>query len=259
MPLDLAPGRLTPATGVTRMVDLFVGVPRDEIRTMAGHPVSIAVRAAADKLTVLDAQLPVPAPVSGHDDKRWARVRVALRDSADIRRLTVFLEALRETLRESGNPAGGHRRSGHPVRGAGRHRRTGERAPADGFQREAPATAGDEEPRSTVLTGDLDFVNGSALGHDLPGDRTWRVVVICADARSNIESDILKHVAEARKNYQLGALTYALLHGTAVMALFVHESARNPDPALPTAPPRSKPSSRRTPGATSSGCCCRSR
>jgi hypothetical protein len=56
------------------------------------------------------------------------------------------------------------------------------------------------------------------------------VVVICADARSNIESDILKHVAAARKSYQLGALTYALLHGTAVMALFVHEAAPEPGP-----------------------------
>jgi hypothetical protein len=233
-PLDLAPGRLTPATGVTRMVDLFVGIPRDEIRTVAEHPVSIAVQAAADKLTVLDAQLPVPAPVTGHADKRWARVRVALRDSTDIRRLTDFLEKLRDALHKSGNPgvvvAVQATPSAVPVVIAGP---TGAPSP--------PPPPSDDERRPPVLTGDLDFVNGTALDHDLPGDRTWRVVVICADARSNIESDILKHVAAARKNYQLGALTYALLHGTAVMALFVHETAATeagPDHAADDAPDR---------------------
>ena len=102
-PLELSPGRLTPATGVSRMVDLFFGVSRDEMLTIAKHPVSIALQKAANKLSALDAQLPVPPPVSGHNDKHWSRVRLALRDSADIRGLTTFLEELQAAMTQPDN------------------------------------------------------------------------------------------------------------------------------------------------------------
>jgi hypothetical protein len=214
-PLDLAPGRLTPATGVSRMVDLFVGVSRDEILTIAKHPVSIAVRAAKDKLTVLDVQLPVPAPVSGHDDKHWARIRLALRNSADIRRLTDFLDEIQTKMQAPENAR-------HVVA----VQATPSAAPnviagPPGDKKSAPDHEKYRPP--PVLTSDLDFVNSAAINNEMPNARTWRALAICADARSNIESDILVHLTAVRPHLQLGGLTYALLHGTAVMVLFVHQ------------------------------------
>jgi hypothetical protein len=213
-PLDLAPGRLTPATGVTRMVDLFVGISGDETLTIATHPVSIALRAAANKLTALDAQLPVPAPVSGHDDKRWARIRLALRDSTDIRRLTAFLGEVRTTMERPENARVVVAVQATPSAVANII------AGPPGVQR---PQADDAKQKPPVLTSDLGFVNGAATDDETPAARTWRVLAICADARSNIESDILAHVAAARPHFRLGGLTFALLHGTAVMVLFVHE------------------------------------
>ena len=214
-PLDLNPGRLTPATGVTRMVDLFVGVSRDEILTVAEHPVSIALRAATNKLVVLDAQLPVPPPVSGHDDKHWARIRLALRDSTDIRRLTAFLGEVHTTMQRPENAR-------HVV---------AVQATPSAVPNIIAGPPGAEQPPAEdrkhnplpVLTSDLDFVNSPAIDNEMPNSPTWRALAICADARSNIESDMLVHVAAARPHFQLGGLTYALLHGTAVMVLFVHE------------------------------------
>jgi hypothetical protein len=236
-PLDLAPGRLTPATGVSRMVDLFVGVSRDEILTITAHPVSIAVQAAANKLTVLDAQLPVPAPVSGHDDKHWARIRLTLRNSTDIRRLTDFLDEIHATMQEPENarhvvavqatPSAVANVIAGPAGAAAPPAGTLGRPPAG-----PPADGGKQRPAS-VLTSDLDLVSGAAVDNEMPDARTWRALAICADARSNIESDILAHVAAARPHFQLGGLTYALLHGTAVMVLFVHEPPGSEAAAAP--------------------------
>lgn len=223
-PLELSPGRLTPATGVSRMVDLFFGVSRDEMLTIAEHPVTIAMKKAAGKLTVLDAQLPVPPPVSGHDDKHWARVRLALRDSADIHRLTTFLKELHAAMRRPENA---------------RHVVAIQATPAavpnviagpPGAEK-PPAEDGNHLPR-WLRTSDLDLVNGAAIDNEMPTARTWRVLAICADARSKIESDILVNLAKARPDVQLGGLTYALLYGTAVMVLFVHEPpGSKPEPA----------------------------
>jgi hypothetical protein len=214
-PLELSPGRLTPATGVSRMVDLFFGVSRDEMLTIARHPVSIAMEKAADKLTVLDAQLPVPPPVSGHDDRHWARVRLALRDSADIHRLTTFLEELHAAMRLPENAryivAIQATPSAVPNVIAG----------PPGAEK-PPAEDGNHLPR-WLRTSDLDFVSGAAIDNEMPTARTWRVLAICAEARSKIESDMLVHLAKARPGFQLGGLTYGLLFGTAVMVLFVHE------------------------------------
>ena len=60
--------------------------------TVREHPLVTMLKAATNKLVVTDAQLPVPAPVAGHDQLHWARIRVALRDSRDgFGRLTGFL------------------------------------------------------------------------------------------------------------------------------------------------------------------------
>ena len=153
--------------------------------------------------------------MSGHNDKHWSRVRLALRDSADIRRLTTFLEELQAAMTQPDNArhvvaiqatpsAAANIIAGPP----------GTETPPDGN--------GSHLPR-WLRTSDLDLVNGAAIDNEMPTARTWRVLAICADARSKIESDMLVNLASARPDYQLGGLTYALLYGTAVMVLFVHE------------------------------------
>ena len=60
--LDLDPGRLAPLDSFASTVDVFVGIRRDEMLTIKNHPLVITLQAAANKLIVLDAQVPVPAP-----------------------------------------------------------------------------------------------------------------------------------------------------------------------------------------------------
>ena len=78
----------------------------------------------------------------------------------------------------------------------------------------------------------FDIVDRAAVRGEGADDRTWRVLTICADARSNIESDIVRQLAAVRDHFQLAGLTYALLHGTAVMVLLVHEPKFDPDSGL---------------------------
>jgi hypothetical protein len=212
--LGLDPGRLAPPDSVTSMVDVFVGVDRHEILLIKEHPLDIILRAAGGKLIVLDVQLPVPAPVSVYDDRQWARVRVALRDSGDIRQLAGFLGGIHQDMSVAGNA---------------RHLVAVQTVPAAGPRLLAePGTAGIPQVREgegeiPVLTSDLDVVNDAAVGDEPHGARTWRVLALCADARNGIENDIVRQLAAVRKHFELAGLTYALLHGTAVMLLLVHE------------------------------------
>jgi hypothetical protein len=220
--LELDPGRLVPMDSVTSAVDVFVGVGRDEILTVREHPLTIVLKAATNKLIVIDAQLPVPAPVAGRDEMQWARIRVGLRDSQDIRRLTGFLGAVSKSLRQQEN-------AGHAV--------AVQAVPAVlprliTLSGTAEPQWGGEESEVPVLTSDLDVVNSAAIGSEQADARTWHVLAICADARSNIESAIMQRLASVRPDYQLIGLTYALLHGTAVIFLLIHEPQTD-DPAGP--------------------------
>ena len=223
--LDLDPGHLAPADSVTGTFDVFVGIYRHEMPRIVEHPLVIIMKAAANKLIVLDAQLPVPAPVTGHDDRQWARIRLALRDDADIGRLTGFLGAVNAEMARPENA-----RHVIAVRAVPTVRPRVDTEPDAG---EAPAHDGaahahDRESESSVLTSDLDIVNEADVGDEPPDARTWRVLTICADARSNIESDVIQHLARIREHFQLRGLTYGLLHGTAVMVLLIHEPAADP-------------------------------
>lgn len=210
----LDPGRLAPADSVTSTVDVFVGVYRHELLSINEHPLTIIIKAAKDKLIVLDTQLPVPAPVGTYDDRQWSRVRVALRDSGDIHRLTGFLDDIYREMAEPRNA---------------RHMVAVQTDPAArllviaGSAIAGRAKALDSGHEIPVLTSDLDIVTGAALVDESPQDKTWSVLAVCVDARSSIEYDILDRLASIRENFQLAGLTYALLHGTAVMILYVHE------------------------------------
>jgi hypothetical protein len=228
--LDLDPGHLAPADSVTGTFDVFVGIYRHEMPRIIKHPLVIILKAAANKLMVLDAQLPVPAPVAGHDDRQWARIRLALRDDADIGRLAGFLGAVNAEMAKPENA-----RHVVAVRAVPTVQPRIDTEPDAG---EAPAHDGaahahDRESESSVLTSDLDIVNDADVGDEPPDTRTWRVLTICADARSNIESDIIEHLACIRDHFQLRGLTYGLLHGTAVMVLLIHEPAADPRTGVP--------------------------
>jgi hypothetical protein len=221
--LELDPGRLVPTDSVTSAVDVFVGVGRDEMLTVKEHPLVIILKAATNKLIVVDAQLPVPAPVAGHDEMQWARIRVGLRDSQDIRRLTGFLGTVYKDMRQQEN-------AGHVV--------AVQAVPAVLPRLIAPSGTKEpqwqgEESEAPVLTSDLDIVNNAATGSEQADVRTWHVLAICADARSNIESEIIQRLASVRPDYRLTGLTYAVLHGTAVIFLLIHE----PQTDDPTGPP----------------------
>lgn len=208
--IDLDPGRLTPTDSVTSTADVFVGIRRAEMPVIKEHPLVVVLKTAKRRLIVLDAQLPVPAPLKWYDDWKWARIRVALRDSDDIGRLTRFVDKLQEEMTHPENC-----RYVVAVRVASVPRIV--KFPA------GVSSIRGKDSEAQVLTADLDIVNCAAVSAEPPDARTWRLLVICADARSNIESDIIQHLASVREHFQLAGLTYALLHGTAVIVLLVHE------------------------------------
>ena len=220
--LDLDPNRLAPMESIASVVDVFVGVSRDRMLTMGMHPIVKVLKAAGHKLIVLDAQLPVPAPVAGYEDRRWARVRVALRDAEDIRRLVPFLSA----VSSSAVAAPREYRLAVAVR-------TVSSVVPRLISKPAPARGGTHRNVPLVLADDLDVVNTGARKGEEPGARTWRAITICADAWSGIESDIAQGVALMRPPLHLAGLTYGLLHGMAVVVILAHEPPGAPGAPVP--------------------------
>jgi hypothetical protein len=210
--LDLNPDRLAPTDSVASTVDIFVSSDRDKLVKIKEHPLVVILEAVKNNLIVLDAQLPVPAPVDGYGRKQWARIRVALRDADDIGRLNGFLNDVNNRMIE--DPDAGHIVIVKAVPGHRRHVITGVGA---------GTVQVEYEENDPVLTEDLDIVHDPDSLGEKAEDRTWRVLTICADARSNIESDIITQLAAVRDHFELTGLTYALLHGTGVMMLLVHE------------------------------------
>jgi hypothetical protein len=215
-PVDLDPGRLAPMDSITGTVDVFVGVPNDRTLLLATHPLFEVLKAAAKKLIVLEVQLPVPEPVRDNGGRRWARIRVAVRDKDDIHRLTGFLTEV----------------EGYAIR----HKEAGHIVAVQTIPAVDPIVIGIEEENSrqrvgnkTFPTGnlicdkDLDVVNSNRNIDEPPDSATWRLLVICADARSNVEYDIVQQVARVGPAYRLAGITYALLHGKAVIVLLAHD------------------------------------
>jgi hypothetical protein len=208
--LDLDPSRLAPLESVSGMVDVFVGVDRDVLLPLGQHPVVGVTRAAARRLVVLETQLPVPPPIEDDGGLLWARVRVALRDRDDIGRLKTFLGTVYGDAVKDG--------SGHAL---------AVQAVPLGFPRvittpPRPAVAGPKY--HLVLSSDLDVTNTAGCGNE-EGGCTWRMLTMCADGRSNIDSVIMRRLARERPGFQLVGYTFGLLHGTALVVALVHEPA----------------------------------
>jgi hypothetical protein len=249
VPLD--PDRLSPRDSVASNIDIYVGVSRACRLPIAKHPLVKILTAANHLLIVLEAQLPVPPPVAGYTDWHWGRVRMALRDDQDIRRLDEYLGIIR-SKEVVGNepqhitavqlvPEAGPRIIVRPAVSVGSdlpsvpssEMDAGAADGCDGSsighkQQSAAAQEGsDANPippvAPPVLASDMDFVNTAANGDESDVDFTWRVLVICADARSNIESDIVCRLHKTWPDLEPVALTFGIMYGTAVVLLLGHE------------------------------------
>jgi hypothetical protein len=96
-PVDLDPDRLAPAESVTGTIEIFLGLPQDqELLRIGSHPITSMLDVAAEhRLSVLEVQLPVPAPTGAYPNRHWARVQIALREF-EIERILPFLESIRK-------------------------------------------------------------------------------------------------------------------------------------------------------------------
>lgn len=205
--LDLDPDRLAPLEQAVCTVDVFIGVPlRRGLLTLTSHPLA-AILGAADNhhLIVQEIQLPVAPPLVVSAECQWTRVRVGLRDS-DMGRISVFLNDI-----YTATIAGRNKRSQPLVIGV----QVGPSFDPRIIVGSAIAGTG----RRLVLASDIDVVGLTENKND---DR-WRLLAICGDARSGIESDIIQRLGKERPRLQLAGLTYGLLYGTAVLLLLGHE------------------------------------
>ena len=176
---------------------------RDELLALAIHPVVRVLQAAAHRLPVLEAQSAVLDLVGGYGPRHWARIRVALRDNEDIRRLAPFLDSLHQ-CGPAAAPAS--------LTSCWRSRRS--RAITPGSSPRLPRPA---RPRLPLWPGDHAAGAGepAGCGHGLAvrgqagGADELVVLTMCTDARSNVESDIMQALARARPRLELTGLEYA--------------------------------------------------
>ena len=210
--LDLDPDKLAPLESITNTIDVFLGIEQDKMVQISSHPLTGVLGAAAHKLIVLEVQLPVPEPVAGYDGRTWARVRVALRGNEDVQRLASFLGAI--------NDCSTIAQDRHDCVVAV------QTIPTEGprvITGSLPEHGHSVKKAQLVLASDLDVVNAGADKAAPPGSFVWRNLTICADARSNIERDIIQGIAAVRPELQLAGLTYALIHGMAVVVMLARE------------------------------------
>jgi len=216
--LHLDADRLAPADNVSSTVDLFVGVDRHALPSMDEHPLIKVLEAAKNKLITLEAQLPVPTPAGAHFDRQWARVRVALRDTKDIHRLTEFLNEIHKQIVVPG--PSGDLIAIQAAPAVQSRAITG--SPTD------TAQYGRAPQKALLWGGDLDVSTIPAIVDEPDDAPTWHQIAIYADARSNIESETIQCLPADYWHYQLAHLNYAVLHGTAEIILLLHKTADRP-------------------------------
>ena len=208
--LDLDPDRPAPMDTVSSQVDVFIGQLCD-FPLLEDHPLVTALKLAKGRLIVLEAQLPFPAPVTRYPGRQWARLRVALRDDEDIRRLTRFLYDIYRNIAQPGETTHVVVVQADPT--------VSPRA-IDEFVK---PSSGDEPTAPGEDAGDLYLPAWSAIRDEDPSAVTWWMVASCAPARSNIESDIIDQLPFDESRFQLAHLNYARLYGIAVVILLLHE------------------------------------
>ena len=213
--VDLDPDQLAPAETVTDTVEIFLGIaPGGELFEVTNHPVATVLTAAAEhRLFVREVQLPVPTPSADCADRQWALVRIAIGDT-DIERLAPFLGVIHQ-LADEGQP--GHRRGPGHQGCVVAVKMTSE----GGARIINPHPTVRRPPGQPVLASDIDVM--AAAGPqpgESPDSDTWRVLAICADARSGVENEIVRGLGPG---LQLAGMTYARLHGKAVLLVLCHQ------------------------------------
>jgi hypothetical protein len=231
--VGLDPGRLAPAEDISGVIGVYIGLSRGQgLLPVSAHPITMVLRAAAQRrITVLEVQLPLPAPEAAYTDLQWARVQLGVHDG-DIKRLTPLLSDIRDLA----VPASGPSRTGHhhsANNGSPPELVIGVQTVAEGIPRilnprpaaanPGPAAEQTEPmigPALLVLASDLDVIASSGIDKTESASAiTWRVMAICADWHVGVESEIL-----SRLDPELGlaGLTSATLHGKAVLLLLAH-------------------------------------
>jgi hypothetical protein len=232
--VGLDPGRLAPVEEISGVLGVYIGLGRGQgLLPISAHPVTVILQAAARRrLTVLEVQLPLPAPTAAYTDLQWARVQLGLQDG-DIKRLAPLLSDIQNlAVPANGQPHTGHHHSaadGKPPPALV----IGVQTVAGGIPRilnprptaANPGPAAEQSETVTgsarlVLASDLDVVASSGVDrHESDSAKTWRVMAICADWHVGVESEILSHLDP---ELCLASLTAATLHGKAVLLLLAH-------------------------------------
>ena len=236
--VGLDPGRLAPAEDVSGVIGVYIGLGRGQgLLPINHHPVTEIIGVATRRrLTVLEVQLPLPAPAVAYTDLQWARVQLGLEDG-DIKRLTPLLDDIQNlTERASGQTRTGHQPSTtdgkpHPALVIG-VQTVAESIPRILNPPAAINTGSAAEQTETVtgsaplvLASDLDVVASSGIAKDESASaKTWRVMAICADWHAGVESEILGRLDP---ELCLAGLTAATLQGKAVLLLLGHQHGRH--------------------------------
>jgi hypothetical protein len=234
--IRIDPDRLAPVDEATEPLDIWICVPGlGDFPVIGEHPLlTVLESASARGLLLQDTQFPAPPPDgsafwesafwesgSGH----WARLRIGLHDT-EIAQLGPFLRELRAKLARRGSA------SRLLVRTTGQARLR-ELPLIPDVLLAAPVAAGGGPADRLVLATELDAVTAALRGGFAdPVGRNWRVLAICADARTGIEGAVLRAVAAHCPQLRLATLSHAVLHGTSVLLLLCHQPEGGGDPPL---------------------------
>ena len=217
--VELDPDRLAPLEQIVNTIVIYIGVNRGvDLPPLGGHPLATTLGAIArHHLITLEVQLPVPAPFGACPDRHWARVRIGLRDT-DISYLAPFLDTIRADTET------------HPDWDV-RVQVVPERGPRAIAANRSAVPAGESH---VVLASEMDIV-ASKDSNQSQGDHAyaheWRVLALCANARGNIENDVVEWLRTEQPKLRLAAVTFAILHGTSVILVLGHQPEGHTDEA----------------------------
>jgi hypothetical protein len=219
--VDLDPGHLAPLEEPAGVVGVFLGLPRGHgMLPVSQHPVTRVLEAAADNhCTVLEIQLPVPAPRADHADLLWARVQLGV-SGHGIGKLGAFLNDVRGLVIGADTAQAEWPVMGIQTISEGAPRILNPRPPRPGTDQDQPSRS------RWVGARELDVVVASGVTESATA-RTWRVMAVVADSRAAVEHQILSRLPDG---LELAALTVATLHGKAVVLLLGHRAAGTAGP-----------------------------
>lgn len=241
--IRIDPDRLAPVDEATEPLDIWLCVRGlGDFAVLAEHPLLTVFECAATRgLLLQDTQFPAPPPDGSafwesafweSGNGHWARLRIGLHDT-EIPQLGPFLRELRARLARHGSAT----RLLVRTMGQARLRELPLLDPPgpDGSSAPSSVPDGSSAPAETapmghrgstrlVLATELDAVTAALRGGFAdPVARDWRVLAICADARTGIEGSILRAVAAKCPRLRLATLSHAVLHGTSVLLLLCHQ------------------------------------